>query len=192
MEPIEYCVRIYCPDNLLLFAIFLSFLSAMAIGRMMLNASKFILNKKGQRLSIIELEMPKTFARFTDTLANMSAKAKEAVRLNLILDFFFMPCLYLCMFFVAIYTMHRLAQGHFVNDVWVNALSVVRLLPFLTWALDITENMFTLSLLRQPSRKGVIWMKFFSIVKWLSGFLYVLYFIMLLVIYLLTRNHLAE
>jgi hypothetical protein len=164
----------------------------MAIGRMMLNASKFILNKKGQRLSVIELEMPKTFARFTDTLANMPAKAKEAVRLNLILDFFFMPCLYLCMFFVATYTRHRLTESHVVNDVWVNALSVVRLLPFLTLALDITENMFTLSLLRQPSRKGVIWMKFFSIVKWLSGFLYVLYFIMLLVIYLLTINHLAE
>ncbi|MDI3321506.1 hypothetical protein [Pinibacter soli] len=192
MEPIDYSIRIYCPDNLLLFAIFLSFLSALAIGRMMLNASKFILNKKGQRLSIIELEMPKTFARFTDTLANMPAKAKEAVRLNLILDFFFMPCLYLCMFFVATYAKHRLAYNHSVNDVWINALSVVRLLPFLTWALDITENMFTLSLMRLPSRRGIIWMKFFSIVKWLSGFLYVLYFIMLLVIYVLKVNHLAE
>ncbi|MBV4359291.1 hypothetical protein [Pinibacter aurantiacus] len=192
MEPIDYCIRIYCPDNLLLFAIFLSFLSAMAIGRMMLNASKFVMNKKGQRLSIIELEMPKTFARFTDTLANMTAKAKEAVRLNLILDFFFMPCLYLCMFFVATYVKHRLAYNHSVNDVWICALSWVRLLPFLTWALDITENMFTLSLMRQPNRRGVIWMKFFSIVKWLSGFLYVLYFIMLAVIYLLTKNHLAN
>jgi hypothetical protein len=189
MDPICYCIKIHCPDNLLLFGIFATFLGFMSIGRLMLVAGKFVVDENGNRISVMRLEVPKNVEAFTTTLSKMTEKSKYAARLNLNLDFLFMPFLYMCMYFIATYVQLRFEYNHAITDAWMTGLIVIRFLPFLTWLLDIAENLFTLMALKKPGKALVNLMRFVSVLKWLTGAVFVGYWLLLGIWFLFILLH---
>ncbi len=185
---IQYCFTIYCPDNLLLWAMFICFLGALFIGRIMFSANKFILNKSGKSISIMQLEVPKSYVTFKELLDDMTEKAKSAVSLNLKLDYIFMVFLYPLMFLLATYILHKTDM----SQIWKSGLNFIRFLPFITWLFDIAENKITFSAISQASKMKILWLRLVSFSKWITGLLYLLFLIVMWVVWLFNKDELRS
>lgn len=185
---IQYCFTIYCQDNLLLWAMFICFLGILFVGRIMLSANKFILNKSGKSISIIQLEVPKSYMTFKELLDDMTEKAKSAVSLNLKLDYIFMAFLYPLMYLLATYILHKTDM----SQVWKSGLGFIRILPFITWLFDIAENKITFSAISQASKMKILWLRLVSYSKWITGLFYLLFLIVMGVVWLFNNDELRS
>ncbi len=95
----EYHIYIKDFSRLLLWLMFVCFLGVFISGWAMSVMSRFFLTDKGRKFSIIDFELPYSFKRFKEIIDHISEKTKDTVRMNLKLDYYFMPFAYLLLFF---------------------------------------------------------------------------------------------
>jgi hypothetical protein len=170
----DYQIHIDNFSSLLLSLILVCFFGLCATAWRMFVISRFFLNKNGSRFSILNFELPYSFTKFKNIIENISDKTKDAVRMNLKLDYFFMPFAYLFLFFGGLYMLHR--QHLLLQD--SNAYKILWL-PFAAWLFDIMENMLSVLCLEKLTQTKSRLLFFVSLVKWIViyGFLILLYVI---------------
>ena len=101
----DYHIHIENFSALLLWLTVLCFLGIFVTGYAMSVMSRFFLTEKDKetgkvsRFSIIDFELPYSFTRFKNLLGNLSDNTKDTVRMNLKMDYKFMPFAYLFLFF---------------------------------------------------------------------------------------------
>jgi len=101
----DYHIHIQNFSSLLLWLTVLCFLGIFITGYPMSVMSRFFLTEKDKetgkvsKFSIIDFELPYSFTRFKNIIDRLSDNTKDTVRMNLKLDYKFMPFAYLFLFF---------------------------------------------------------------------------------------------
>jgi hypothetical protein len=176
----DYHIHIEHFSGLLLWLTVVCLLGAAITSLSMMTMSKFFLTDKNaatgrvQKFSIIDFELPYSFSRFKNLIDHISEKTKDTVRMNLRMDYCFMPFIYLFLFFGGWYIMQR----HHLFALNPNNYKIL-FLPFIAWLLDIVENRLAFACLANLTRTASWSLFFVSFAKWLSIFAYlVLLFVM--------------
>lgn len=176
----DYHIHIEHFSSLLLWLTLLCLLGIFITGWPMMMMSRFFLTEKDKdtgkirKFSIIDFELPFSFTRFKNIIDDISEKTKDIVRMNLKLDYKFMPFAYLFLFFGGWYIMQR-HHLFSLNDEYYKIL----FFPFIAWLMDIVENMLALECLVKLTKTNSRLLFFVSLVKWLIifGFLVMLFLI---------------
>ncbi len=165
----EYHIYIKDFSRLLLWLMFVCFLGVFISGWAMSVMSRFFLTDKGRKFSIIDFELPYSFKRFKEIIDHISEKTKDTVRMNLKLDYYFMPFAYLLLFFGGWYIMqrHHLLSLH-------HEYYKILFIPFAAWLFDIIENKMALSCLEKLTQTKSRFLFLASLIKWLLVFGYII------------------
>jgi hypothetical protein len=172
----DYHIHIEKFSALLLWLTVLCFLGILIIGYAMTVMSRFFLTEKDKetgkvkKFSIIDFELPYSFTRFKNIIDNLSDNTKDTVRMNLKLDYKFMPFAYLFLFFGGWYIMQR-HQLFAVNAEYHKVL----FFPFIAWVMDILENMLALECLVKMTKTNSRLLFFASLLKWLIIFTFLVW-----------------
>ncbi len=143
-------------------------------------ASGFFLTQKDKetgrvrKFSILDFELPYSFTRFTKIMNNLSDKTKDTVRMNLKLDYYFMPFAYLFLFFGGWYIMQR-HHLFSLNSEYYKILYM----PLAAWVMDIVENKLAFACLENGTKTNSRLLLFVSLIKWvlIFGYLILLFII---------------
>jgi len=172
----DYHIHIENFSALLLWLTLLCFLGIFITGYAMTVMSRFFLTEKDKdtgkvkKFSIIDFELPYSFTRFKNLLGNLSANTKDTVRMNLKMDYKFMPFAYLFLFFGGWYIMQR----HHLFSVNGDYYKIL-FFPFIAWVMDILENMLALECLVKPTKTNSRLLFFASLLKWLIIFTFLVW-----------------
>lgn len=171
----DYHIHIEHFSSLLLWLTILCLLGIFITSWPMMMMSRFFLTErdtdtgKVRKFSIIDFELPYSFRRFRNIVDHISEKTKDTVRMNLKLDFKFMPFAYLFLFFGGWYIMQR-HHLFFLND----EVYKILFFPFIAWLMDAVENMLALECLVKLTKTNSRLLFFASTVKWLIIFAYLI------------------
>lgn len=88
------------------------------------------------KFSIMQLELPWSSTKFQDIISGMSTQTKDTVRMQLHADNYFMPFMYLFLFFCGCY----MILCYNTNDMAGGPSGYILWVPFIAWLLDIVEN----------------------------------------------------
>jgi len=161
-DVLNFHIQIQDFSRLLIWLMLLCFLGFCITGYAMLVSSRFFLTKTGQHFSIIDFELPFSLSKFKSLIDNLTSKTKDTIRLNLQLDYYFMPFAYLLLFFAGWYVLQReqivMQESNWYNILWV---------PFLAWLFDILENKMAYTSLKIFSNTTARLLFTFSMIKWL-------------------------
>ena len=170
----SYTINIPDFSSLLLWLMLLCFLGCCVTLWPMLVMSKFFLRKDGSRFSIFLFQLPLSISKFQTLVDNITSRTKDTIRMNLKLDYFFMPFFYLLILFGGWLTLHR-QQYSFSESDYYKLLFV----PLLAWVFDIMENKIAYSCIKTVTIAKARTLFFVSLIKWI---LIIGYFIFLVVI----------
>lgn len=187
-DPKPCSFNIYCPDSLLWWLLIICLMGAIITGSILYQISNFMTDKEGKPVSLIRLQLATNVQSVTRYLSNINIKGLNMVRKNLLVDFAFMPFLYLLMVSISC-----LSQRHLVDGKWNDLISSLCIVPFAIWLVDVIENIFTLSVItdfideNSSIKKGQTNMMFVSsAIKWVTGILWFLCMMSYLIAYLVT------
>lgn len=171
-----FSYNINIPDfsNLLLWLMLLCFLGCCVTLWPMLVMSKFFLRKDGSRFSILLFQLPLSVSKFKTLVDTITSRTKDTIRMNLKLDYFFMPFAYLLLLFGGWFTLHR-QQYSFVDSDYYKLLFI----PLFAWVFDILENKLAYSCIKSVTTTRARILFVVSLMKWI---LIIGYLIVLLVI----------
>ena len=130
-------------------------------------------------------------SKMNNTLSNLSEKGFKMIRKSLLIDYAFMPFLYLLMSAISCLILRHSAT---FSAGWKHVLYFMCWLPFITWLLDVLENAFTLSVLSdyrneeaKIKKSQFLMMSISSVLKWITGLGWLLFMISLLLCFLVDR-----
>ena len=184
-NPFEYTIYIERPDQLLLWLMLLCLLGFLITGWAMTAMSRFFFydasegKEREENLrpfSILQLELPWSYNKFQNITQHMPEKTKDTVRMQLRLDYYFMPFVYLFLFFGGCFVLWCKNNGETALDRY----SFLLWIPFIAWLFDIIENKLIASSLVRTTRGKTTALLFFSSIKWIIA---ILFFIIILVAY---------
>lgn len=172
----SYTINIPDFSNLLLWLMFLCFLGCCVTLWPMLIMSKFFLRKDGTRFSILLFQLPLSVSKFKTLVDTITDRTKDTVRMNLKIDYFFMPFAYFLLLFGGWLTLHR-QQFSFAESDYYKFLFV----PLAAWAFDIMENRMASSCIKSVTTTKARILFVLSLLKWILiiGYLIFLIFISL-------------
>lgn len=176
----EYQVHIEQFSWILLWLMLLCFLGLIITGWTMQVMSRFFLTEKNKetgetrKFSIINFELPYSYANFKSIINNISERTKDTVRMNLNFDYYFMPFAYLFLFFGGWYMLHS-------NNYVFQESGYYRLLfiPFAAWFFDMVENKLALYCLDKLTKTNARMLFGVSLVKWLLIIGYIIIFLVI-------------
>jgi hypothetical protein len=133
------------PDSWLLFSICICLATACSYWMMQMARNFFTRDGSMHSFSIMDLEFPSSAKNFANLIngiykldPELSKKCLRSLKLNLWVDFLFMPAIYGSIFILC---MHVAAHTHYIGP---TIFGVVGWLQILAWILDIYENTFLL------------------------------------------------
>jgi hypothetical protein len=170
----QYSIYITGFSNLLLWLMLICFSGACLTGGLMMVISRFFLDKDGRKFSIMAFELPLSFNKFKTLTGNISIATKDTVRMNLRLDYFFMPFAYLFLLFTGWYLLHR-----FNCRITVCAYYYILFVPFTAWLFDILENLMAFACLTELTKTKAVLLFIFSLLKWILIIGYLLFLLAL-------------
>lgn len=156
-----YTINIPDFGNLLLWLILLCFLGCCITLWPMLIMNRFFLRKDGSQFSILLFQLPLSISKFQSLVDNISGRTKDTVRMNLKLDYYFMPFIYLLLLFGGWYVLHR-QQFSFADSDYYKLLFV----PLLAWVFDILENKTALASIKSVTKTGTRTLFIVALLKW--------------------------
>jgi hypothetical protein len=159
-----FTFTITIPDfsSLLLWLMLLCFLGCCVTLWPMLVMSRFFLRKDGTRFSILLFQLPFSISKFQSLVNNITGRTKDTVRMNLKLDYYFMPFVYLLLLFGGWYVLH-LQQFSFAESNYYKLL----FLPLLAWVFDILENKTALASIKLVTKTKTRTLFVFALIKWI-------------------------
>ena len=169
----DYHIHIQNFSRLLIWLMLVCLLGLFVTGWAMMVMGRFFLTEKNKesgrvrKFSIIDFELPYSFTRFKNITDTLSKRTKDTVRMNLKLDYLFMPFLYLFLFFGGWYMMHRHQLFALDNDNYK-----ILFMPFAAWLMDIVENKLAFACLERLTKTNSRLLFFASLIKWLLIFGY--------------------
>ena len=167
--------RVQHPDEVLLWLTFICALGAISTSWQMSRMSNFFFYKRlqpdgnmdkeenlWQQFSIMQLEFPRSKKSISEIITGMTTQVKETVRMQLRIDYYFMPFAYLFLLFGASFVLWRLK----LDGYSISGLKPLLIFPFLCWALDIAENKLIASALTNPARPRSTLIYAIAFTKW--------------------------
>jgi hypothetical protein len=184
--PFEYCIYIDNPDRLLLWLMLLCVLGSLVTSWMMAAISKFFLYRVSgedelKKFSIMQLEFPWSFEKFKNLIDQMTDKTKDTVRMQLNVDYYFMPFIYLLLFFGGCFVLWYYKSA----GTSISQYNFLLWIPVATWLFDIIENKLIASSLESTSKFKTNTLLFFALAKWIIA---VLFFIAAVVAFIVIRS----
>ena len=158
----SYTINIPDFSNLLLWLMLLCFLGCCVTLWPMLVMSKFFLRKDGSRFSILLFLLPLSVSKFQTLVDTITGRTKDTIRMNLKLDYFFMPFAYLLLLFGGWFTLHR-QQFSFANSDYYKLLFI----PLVAWVFDIVENRIAYSCIKSVTTTKARILFVVSLLKWI-------------------------
>ncbi len=167
----DYHIYIGDFSQLLLWLMVVCFLGLCITVRPMLVISRFFVTKKHTKFSIMNFKLPYSFTKFKGIIDNISDKTKDTVRMNLKLDYYFMPFAYLFLFFSGWYVLQRHnpylpEKSSYYWVLWV---------PCVAWVFDILENKIAHSCIEVVTKAKARSLFFVSLIKWMLVLGYVVF-----------------
>ena len=143
--------------------------------------SGFFLDKKNKKFFITQFQFPWSYEKFKMMVDDIPDQRKDAVRMQLRIDYYFMPFVYSMLFFAGCYVLW-FAGDQLTNP--VNHYSYLLWVPFVAWVFDIIENKLISSSLKQPGRIKTLLLLSFSLAKWILA---VSFFLLAVTVYIVMR-----
>lgn len=187
-DPIQYFFTLPCPDSLLWWLLIVCLFGCLITGGAIIQISTFVTDKNGKRLSLLKLQGLTSAPKLQHHLSPLPQKALHMIRKSLVIDYAFMPFLYLLMAGISCLLLRH--AEHF-DAGWKQVLYILCWLPFVTWLLDILENAFALSIISNcrnefsnMNKSQVVLLSLSSVLKWLISLGWLLLMTVLLILYL--------
>ena len=180
-DPFYFTITIDQPAGLLLALMVLCLLGTIITAWAMKIVSGFFLDKKNKKFFITQFQFPWSYEKFKMMVDDIPDHRKDAVRMQLRIDYYFMPFAYGLLFFAGCYvlwfTSKQLSNSvnHYTYLLWV---------PFLAWLFDIIENKLISSSLNQTSRTKTLLLLSVSLAKWILA---VSFYLLAVVVYIIIR-----
>lgn len=168
-----YCFTIEQPGKILLVLMVVCLLGSIITLWAMLTVSKFFLDKDNNRFTIMRFQFPWSHAKLDALIKNIPENRKDAVRMQLKIDYYLMPFIYGLLFFAGCYVLWTGRQSAQVNTAYYHLLWI----PVLAWLCDIAENKLTFSSLNKPLKNKTRLLLGFSLLKWVLAVLFFLFVI---------------
>jgi hypothetical protein len=170
-DAFTYTINIPDFSSLLLWLMLLCFLGCCITLWPMLVMSKFFLRKDGSHFSILLFQLPFSISRFQALIDNISGRTKDTVRMNLKLDYYFMPFAYLLLLFAGWYLLHR-HQFIFGESAYYKFLFA----PLIAWIFDMLENRTAFTCIKSVTKAKARILFTVSLIKWILiiGYLLIL------------------
>ncbi len=144
--------------------IFVCLMGTVLTGWLMLSVSRYFLTDKGERFSILQLQLPRSHQMYQELLLQLSNKTKTTVRLQLRIDLYFMPFFYGLLFFVGWYFYRTLGSLEAPRTAGL----LLSWTPWIAWLLDIIENRLIAENLNTSTKTKTGFVFGFALLKWLS------------------------
>src|SRR5215218_1744864 len=161
----DYHIHIQDFSRLLIWLMLVCFLGLCITSWAMMVMSRFFLTGKDKetgkirKFSIIDFELPYSFTRFKNIVDHISDKTKDTVRMNLKMDYKFMPFAYLFLFFGGWYIMQRHHLFALNSDYYK-----ILFFPFAAWLMDIVENKLAFACLEKLTKTNSRLLFFVSLI----------------------------
>lgn len=160
-DAFNYTINIPGFSSLLLWLMLLCFLGCCVTLWPMLIMTQFFLRKDGSRFSILLFQLPLSISRFQSLVNDINGNTKDTVKMNLKLDYYFMPFAYLLLLFGGWFVLHQ----QFVfgeNDYYYFLLT-----PLVAWIFDILENKIAYSSIKSVTKAKTRVLFVVALLKWL-------------------------
>ena len=167
-DAFTYTVDIPGFSNMLLWLMLLCFLGCLVTLWPMLIMSQFFLRKDGTRFSILLFQLPLSISKFQSLVNDINGNTKDTVRMNLKLDYYFMPFMYLLLLFTGWYVLHQ--QFVFGESDYYYLLFA----PLIAWVFDILENKIAYSSIKSVTKTKTRVLFMVALLKWLLIIAYLL------------------
>jgi hypothetical protein len=92
-----YYFMVYCHDSLLWWLLLICLFNCLITGTALVQIGNFITDSDGKRLSLLKLQGTRSISKLNHYLSKFSTKALKMAYKSLILDYAFMPFLFLAM-----------------------------------------------------------------------------------------------
>lgn len=187
---LQYCFNIYSPGSFLWWLTIICFLGALITGVGLNEINKFMVDINGAPVSMMRLQRTWSVLKINERFSKLTDQGFAVIHKHLVVDFFFMPFLYVLMSCIAIIILRNTTAG----TPWNQLLSYLSILPVIIWLLDVIENVKTLGVIKDyrssvtnVSKTQLFIMSVSSLLKWITGALWLFFILAYLTAFLVER-----
>lgn len=188
---LQYCFDIYSIGSLLWWIAIICFLGALITAAGLRQINKFLVDKEGSPFSVMKLQRAFDILNVNSYLSKLSTQVFIVIRKHLVLDFFFMPFLYVLMWCIT----SIILRGAPLNEQWNKFFTYLAILPFIIWIFDVVETGKTLRIIKdyksdltKVSKTQVVIMATSSGLKWLFGGLWLFCILAYLIVFIVEKG----